>query len=176
LEKALGLLEKVTAHLFSVAAGGHPELFLADATLYLEFFGIIAIAWQWLLQATAARKALATADQEAEICFYSGKLLPAAIFSDTNFPKSTGWPRVCCAAPGSPSRCRMSISASRSTAGAGQGGPAPARRQPYPDEGKEGDIAEVVRVIGARPAACLPADAGQAKRAAQDADHNRKGG
>ena len=37
-----------------------PEMFLADATLYLEFFGIIAIAWQWLIQATVAKKALAT--------------------------------------------------------------------------------------------------------------------
>ncbi len=90
LEKALGLLEKVTAHLFSVAAGGHPELFLADATLYLEFFGIIAIAWQWLLQATAARKALATADQEAEICFYSGKLFTCRYFFGYELPKIDG--------------------------------------------------------------------------------------
>jgi len=90
LEGALGLLEKVTAHLFSVAAGGHPELFLADATLYLEFFGIMAIAWQWLLQATAARKALATADQEAEIRFYSGKIFTCRYFFGYELPKIEG--------------------------------------------------------------------------------------
>ena len=52
-------LEKVTAHLMGIAMEGKMELFLADAALFLEFFGIIAIAWQWLLQATVARKALA---------------------------------------------------------------------------------------------------------------------
>ena len=30
---------------------GSPELFLADATLFLELFGVIAVAWQWLRQA-----------------------------------------------------------------------------------------------------------------------------
>ena len=41
-----------------VARQQGPEAFLADATLYLEFFGIITIAWQWLLQGIAVQKAL----------------------------------------------------------------------------------------------------------------------
>ena len=42
--------EEVTVHLKGVAAKENPDLFLADATLYLELFGILAIAWQWLKQ------------------------------------------------------------------------------------------------------------------------------
>ena len=38
---------------------GKVDIFLADATLYLEYTGIITIAWQWLLQATASETALA---------------------------------------------------------------------------------------------------------------------
>ncbi len=33
------------------------ELYLADATLYLELFSIVTIAWQWLLQALRAIEA-----------------------------------------------------------------------------------------------------------------------
>ncbi|MGB9438254.1 MAG: acyl-CoA dehydrogenase, partial [Desulfobacterales bacterium] len=51
-------LQEVTQHLISIAGQDGPEAFLADATLYLEFFGIITIAWQWLLQGIAVQKAL----------------------------------------------------------------------------------------------------------------------
>jgi butyryl-CoA dehydrogenase len=36
-----------------VATKENSELFLTDATLYLELFGITALAWQWLLQAVS---------------------------------------------------------------------------------------------------------------------------
>ncbi len=45
-------------HRVQFAIKGDMEEFLADATLYLEFFGIIAMAWQWLIQGMAAQKAL----------------------------------------------------------------------------------------------------------------------
>ncbi len=50
LNQALTKLQEVTRHLISIAQQEGPEAFLADATLYLEFFGHVAIAWQWLLQ------------------------------------------------------------------------------------------------------------------------------
>ena len=90
LEKALGCLEKVTAHLASLAAGGKTELFLADATLYLEFFGIIAIAWQWLMQAVAARKALTGVVGEADGHFYAGKIFTCRYFFGYELPKIEG--------------------------------------------------------------------------------------
>ncbi|MBC7892347.1 MAG: acyl-CoA dehydrogenase, partial [Sphingobacteriaceae bacterium] len=47
LEHTLGTVQRATRHLLELAAQ-HPERGLADATLYLDAFGILTIAWQWL--------------------------------------------------------------------------------------------------------------------------------
>ena len=74
LEKRLDALQEVTVHLISLAQDKGPEYFLADATLYLECFSIIVIAWQWLLQAVVVQHALKKKLTEAETNFYHGKL------------------------------------------------------------------------------------------------------
>ena len=91
LSSALSQLEEVTMHLFGIAAKGNPERFLADATLYLEYFGIIAVAWQWLLQAVVARKALAKGDlPTSDVNFYQGKLYTCRYFFGYELPKTKG--------------------------------------------------------------------------------------
>jgi len=90
LEAALSQLEKVTGHLMGLAMEGNIELFLADAAVYLEFFGIIAIAWQWLLQAIVAKNALAGDLESADINFYQGKLHTCAYFFGYELPKVDG--------------------------------------------------------------------------------------
>jgi alkylation response protein AidB-like acyl-CoA dehydrogenase len=90
LETALGQLEKVTTHLFGIAAKDGPEMFLADATLYLEYFGIIAIAWQWLRQATAAKKALQGKVSPNDSNFYNGKVATCRYFFGYELPKIEG--------------------------------------------------------------------------------------
>jgi len=90
LDTAMGILEKVTAHLMGIAMEGKMELFLADAALFLEFFSIIAIAWQWLLQATVARKALAGNPASGDVNFYQGKLHTCAYFFNYELPKIEG--------------------------------------------------------------------------------------
>ena len=90
LEAAMGTLEKVTGHLMGIAMKGDVELFMADATIYLEFFGIIAIAWQWLIQATAAKKALAGNLEQNDINFYQGKVFTCAYFFGYELPKIEG--------------------------------------------------------------------------------------
>jgi len=64
LEQALDQVEKVTGHLKGVAAKGATDLFLADATLYLELFSIVTIAWQWLKQGVVAVKGLDAAPMD----------------------------------------------------------------------------------------------------------------
>ncbi|MBN1613211.1 MAG: acyl-CoA dehydrogenase [Deltaproteobacteria bacterium] len=90
LAKAVETLQKVTDHLLGVAATGTPELFLADATLYIELFGIIAVAWQWLLQAMVVRKAMAGGPSEADANFYQGKLFAFKFFFAYELPKIEG--------------------------------------------------------------------------------------
>jgi len=89
LDRALTELEGVTSFLMG-KAGGDQDVFLADATLYLELFAIVAIAWQWLVQAVAAVKGLKDAAREEEINFYRGKLYAAAYFFSYELPKMEG--------------------------------------------------------------------------------------
>ncbi len=70
LNDSLTKLQEVTQHLISIAGQEGPEAFLADATLYLEFFGIITIAWQWLLQGIAVQKALNNGAKKKDLNFY----------------------------------------------------------------------------------------------------------
>jgi butyryl-CoA dehydrogenase len=90
LEDAIGKLRKVTAHLIDFAMQGKVDLFLADATLYLEFFGIITIGWQWLLQAIAVQKALRENPAGADMNFYQGKLYTFRYFFQYELPKIEG--------------------------------------------------------------------------------------
>ncbi len=90
LNNALETLRETTLHLASVAQAKGPETFLADATLYLELFGITAIAWQWLLQAATAQKALDGALSKAELNFYQGKLFTCRYFFGYELPKTLG--------------------------------------------------------------------------------------
>jgi len=90
LEKALDQLEKVTAHLKGVAAKGELDVFLADATLYLDVFGIVTIAWQWLKQGLAVIKGLERATLDKERNFYQGKLYALRFFFAYELPKIEG--------------------------------------------------------------------------------------
>ncbi len=90
LEDALQKLQATTSHLLGIAGKGDMELFLADATIYLEFFGIISIAWQWLVQAIRATNALQGSPSDAENNFYNGKLYTFRYFFDYELPKIEG--------------------------------------------------------------------------------------
>jgi alkylation response protein AidB-like acyl-CoA dehydrogenase len=90
LGNGLNALQDVTVHLISVAQDKGPEYFLADATLYLEFFSIVAIAWQWLLQAVAVQHALKKKLGEAESNFYHGKLFTFRYFYTYELVKING--------------------------------------------------------------------------------------
>jgi butyryl-CoA dehydrogenase len=90
LAGAVEILNEVTASLTGLAMKGEIELFLADATLYLELFGIVAIAWQWLLQAVTAAKALGETPAAADADFYRGKIRTCRYFFAYELPKSRG--------------------------------------------------------------------------------------
>ncbi len=93
LQEALEKLKEVTARLVQISQEKGPEYFLADATLYLEFFGIIAVAWQWLVQALAAQKALEKELSEDEHNFYQGKFQTFLYFFHYELPKIEGLAR-----------------------------------------------------------------------------------
>jgi alkylation response protein AidB-like acyl-CoA dehydrogenase len=90
LKQSLEMVQKVTAHLMDVQKKGTPELFLADATLYLELFGIVCVAWQWLLQATVVVKTLRNSPAGVEANFYNGKFFAFRYFFEYELPKIEG--------------------------------------------------------------------------------------
>lgn len=87
LQKVLGQAQQLTGHLLGLAQKGNTEKYLSDATLYLELFGLVTIAWQWLKQAVVAQQQLAgahTADKD----FYQGKILTARYFYEYELVKA----------------------------------------------------------------------------------------
>ncbi len=90
LENALKRLENVTAGLLAVAQKHGAETFLSDATLYLEFFGIVSVAWQWLKQGVAIKQALDVARKKKEVWFYQGKMFTLKYFFEYELPKIEG--------------------------------------------------------------------------------------
>jgi len=90
LDGALGLLKQVTERIIEVGKVKGREHSLADATLYLEMFGIIAVAWQWLRQGVAVKKALAMNQSEQDASFYRGKYISMRFFYHYELPKVEG--------------------------------------------------------------------------------------
>jgi alkylation response protein AidB-like acyl-CoA dehydrogenase len=90
LNDVLVRLQRVSKNLLKTAQNQGPEHFLADATLYLEFFGIIVIAWQWLLQGISIQKALNNGCSKADHNFYQGKMFTLRYFFSYELPKTIG--------------------------------------------------------------------------------------
>jgi butyryl-CoA dehydrogenase len=90
LNQALTELREVTHHLISIARQQGPEAFLADATLYLEFFSLVTIGWQWLLQGIAVQKALEGGAAKKDFNFYQGKMFTLRYFFSYELPKALG--------------------------------------------------------------------------------------
>ncbi|KAA0180097.1 acyl-CoA dehydrogenase [Cupriavidus gilardii] len=78
-------LSDVTAQLW---AAGDPAVTLANASVYLEAFGHVVVAWIWLEQAMLAQRALAALPSgHADADFYRGKLAAADYFFRWELPK-----------------------------------------------------------------------------------------
>ncbi len=90
LEDVAKKIQDVTMHLVDVAQEKGPEAYLADAVVFLEFFSIITVSWQWLLQAIAASKALEGKTSKKDKSFYKGKLYAFRYFFRYELPKVQG--------------------------------------------------------------------------------------
>jgi len=100
LKEAMGTLQEVTLHLGGIAAKKGPDYFLADATVYLEFFGYICIAWQLLKVSVVAQKALDNGATAEDADFYKGKLLTMRYHFGYELPKIQGLAAILTTAEG----------------------------------------------------------------------------
>jgi butyryl-CoA dehydrogenase len=87
LEKYLQRAQQTSIHLFG-KAGENPEVFVADATLYLEYISILCISWQWLQQGMVAQKAIDSSTSEPD--FYQGKIMCLRYFFEYELVKMDG--------------------------------------------------------------------------------------
>jgi butyryl-CoA dehydrogenase len=89
LEKAVEQWKETTMYLLFVAMQGNVELFTADATLYMEMFGILNVSWQWLRQGLVAQEAMGKAGlAEEERNFYRSKVHTMQIYYHYELPKA----------------------------------------------------------------------------------------
>ncbi|MEZ4900590.1 MAG: acyl-CoA dehydrogenase [Spirosomataceae bacterium] len=91
LKAELARLQEVTMSLMQYAMKGDIERFLMDATLYMEMFGIITVAWQWLKQGVVAKRTMLTQSPEGdELAFYESKIHTMKFFFHYEVPKTLG--------------------------------------------------------------------------------------
>ncbi|MFL9867036.1 acyl-CoA dehydrogenase [Paraburkholderia fungorum] len=84
LDEMVTRLVQVTDALW---AADDPALTLANASVYLEAFGHVVVAWIWIEQALVAQAALANSDDESDKAFYRGKLAAATYFYRWELPR-----------------------------------------------------------------------------------------
>lgn len=90
LEEALTGLIRISRTLTGSAADKGAEVYLADATLYLELFSLVAVGWQWLRQARSAADLMAEGGPGYGVDFLKGKILTARYFMAYELPKAAG--------------------------------------------------------------------------------------
>ncbi|MFT6957742.1 MAG: alkylation response protein AidB-like acyl-CoA dehydrogenase [Halieaceae bacterium] len=74
LATAVALLNEVTESLLGDMAEKNIDLVLANSVKYLEMFGHVVIAWQWLRQGAVSTRALAGEPHQSDENFYRGKM------------------------------------------------------------------------------------------------------
>lgn len=89
-EKKLMKLQEVSMHLMGVAQKEGPEVYLSDATLYLELFGILVVGWQWLKQGIALEKLKAANTKDYSAEFIQSKFYALQYFFEYEIPKTEG--------------------------------------------------------------------------------------
>ncbi len=85
LRSHIVIWRRVTTHLLSVAKTQNSEVFLSDANLYMELFGILNVAWQWLAQAVVAQKAIDNG--ASDTVFYQSKIQTLQFYFHYEVPK-----------------------------------------------------------------------------------------
>ena len=87
MQHACELLHTVTIKL-TQALAQDPDVATANATVYLDMFGQVTVAWIWLRQAVIAHKALTTNTcTKDDNAYYQGKLQAAKFCFDWELPR-----------------------------------------------------------------------------------------
>jgi len=86
----LQITQKILGHLMPFAMKGDYERFLADASIFMEFFSLVIMGWTWLDIGVNAQQALITGNGNYSDEFYESKLETLEYFFAYELPKTTG--------------------------------------------------------------------------------------
>ncbi len=90
LTEKLQVNQQILGFLVPFAMKGDHERFLSDATLYMEFFSTIVIAWQWLKMAVTAKQTLVMGSKQFSDDFYESKIHTMQFYFKYEMPKTLG--------------------------------------------------------------------------------------
>jgi hypothetical protein len=91
LAAAVETVGELTAHLGSVGMAGDVEAMLRHSADYLDLFSVVAIGWQWMAHAAAAKEAKLPGSS----AFYAGKLAAAQYWFETELPRTAQLAALC---------------------------------------------------------------------------------
>ncbi len=94
LGEKVSLAQKVVQSLMGFAMKGDYERFLSDATVFMEFFGNITVAWLWLDMASSAQAALVAGDKNFTDDFYNAKIHAMKFYFKYELSKTTSLAEV----------------------------------------------------------------------------------
>ena len=90
LGKKIKLSEKILQTLMPYALKGDFEKYLADASIFMEFFSLVIVGWNWLEIAANSQEALKNGDKKYSEIFYKSKIETMKYFFEYELPKTIG--------------------------------------------------------------------------------------
>jgi len=94
LAQRMQQVAETTEKLLRYAGAGQYDHFLADATVYLEFFSTFVIGWQWLKMASTAKQALLSGEGSFGTDFYESKIHTMRFYFKYELSKMTSLAEV----------------------------------------------------------------------------------
>ncbi|MBI2424347.1 MAG: acyl-CoA dehydrogenase [Candidatus Hydrogenedentes bacterium] len=86
VEDIQNTVAEVTMHLGAIGMSGDREMYICNASDYLDMFSAMVIGWQHLQMATAAQKALDAGSDDKD--FYTGVVKTASYYCRRSIPKA----------------------------------------------------------------------------------------
>ena len=90
LSEKIKLSEKILQSLMPYALKGDFEKYLADASIFMEFFSLVIVGWNWLEIAANSHEALKNGDKKYSEIFYKSKIETMKYFFEYELPKTIG--------------------------------------------------------------------------------------
>ena len=90
LSEKIKLSEKILQSLMPYALKGDFEKYLADASIFMEFFSLVIVGWNWLEIAANSHQALKDENKKYSDIFYKSKIETMKYFFEYEIPKAIG--------------------------------------------------------------------------------------